>query len=112
MIGRPARPAPSAAGTVSSSASSIARFWLAERLRVLAGAQLARHQRQQRGADRDADHAERQLVDAGRRSSRYETAPAGSSEAKISVGEQVDLGDAGAERARQDQREQPPDARA
>ena len=52
-----------AAGTVRSRANSIARFWLSNAAAVRAGSQLARQQRQQRDADRDADHAQRQLVD-------------------------------------------------
>ena len=89
-----------AAGSVSSRANSSARFWLCMRRAVVAGAELAGEQRQQRGADGDADHAERKLVhpvgveQVGHRSRRQ---PGG----EHRVDHQVDLVDAGAERHRQ-----------
>ena len=78
------------------------------RRRVVVGDQVLRHLRQQHGADRDADHADRQLIEAigvvqrRQRAGRQECRDDG-------VGEQRELGAHRAERRRSQRTEEFPD---
>ena len=88
-----------AAGSVSSSASSTPRFCVSTAPAESPSAHLARQRRQDRGADRDADNAERQLVqpvgivEIGDRAARQQRGERGRDQ-------QVELCHPGAEHAR------------